>query len=152
VAFGGGYLGGGIDLYIRPSDPYADLYPERAVRDFHKSDHPAFYLVATKNIPVNYIEPQITGGFMWNNFGSPKEDVPILGISGWIIPRKVLLMGDYFGGRFGNFGVGLYPFLHEKLELGISYLFPKNKDYPMDNFQSESLWIYLNFYIPLKRN
>jgi hypothetical protein len=151
VAFGGAYLGGGIDLYIRPSDPHADLYPDRAVKKSRKSDYPSFYLVASKNIPVKYIEPQLTAGFMWNNFGSPKEDVPIVGLSGWLLPRKVLLMGDYYGGDFGNYGLGLYLLLHDKLELGISYLFPKDKDYPIKNFQSESLWIYVNLYVPLKR-
>jgi len=150
VAFGGAYLGGGFDLYIRPSDPHAAYYPKRAVKKSRKSDYPSFYLVGSKNIPIKYIEPQITAGFMWDNFGLPKEDVPIWGLCGWIIPHKVLLMGDYYGGRFGNFGLGLYLFLHEKFDMGISYLFPKDKDYPIKNFQSESLWIYLNIYIPIK--
>ncbi len=150
VAFGGAYLGGGHDLYIRPSDSYAEYYPERAVRKSRKSDFPAFYLVGSKTLPIHYLEPQITGGFMWNNFGWPDEDVPLAGLSLWVFPRKLLLMGDYYGGRFGNYGVGLYLFLHKYVDLGISYFFPKDKDYPMKNYQSEALWIYLNVYFPLK--
>ncbi len=150
VAFGSAYLGGGLDLYIRPSDSHAPFYPDRAVKKSRKSDYPSFYLTGSKNIPIKYIEPQITAGFMWNNFGLPKEDVLIYGVCGWIVPHKLLLMGDYYGGRFGNFGLGLYMFPHKKFDIGVSYLFPKNKDYPMKNFQSESLWIYLNIYIPVK--
>ena len=150
VAFGSAYLGGGQDLYIRPSDPYAADYPERAVRKSRKSDFPAFYLVGSKTLPIHYLEPQITGGFMWNNFGWPDEDVPLAGLSLWVFPRKLLLMGDYYGGRFGNYGLGLYLFPHKYIDLGISYFFPKDKNYPMKNYQSESLWIYLNIYFPLK--
>ena len=150
VAFGSAYLGGGQDLYIRPSDPYAGDYPERAVRKSRKSDFPAFYLVGSKTLPIHYLEPQITGGFMWNNFGWPDEDVPLAGLSLWVFPRKLLLMGDYYGGRFGNYGLGLYLFPHKYIDLGISYFFPKDKNYPMKNYQSESLWIYLNIYFPLK--
>lgn len=148
VAFGGAYLGGGFDLYIHPSDPHAPFYPKRAVRESHTSE--AFYLVGSKNIPVKFIEPQITAGFMWNNFGQSKEDVVIVGLCGWALPHKLLLMGDYYGGRFGNFGLGAYVFPYENFEIGISYFFPKDKDYPVKNYQSEALWLYVNILVPVK--
>ena len=146
-AFGSGYLGGAMDLYIHPSDPFAPFYPNRAIRKARKS--PCLYIVRSKNIHIKWIEPQVTAGFMWNNFGQPDEDVIILGFSEWILPNRIGLMVDYYGGRFGNYGVGVILCPHKLFDLGISYLIPKDKDYPMKNYQSESLWIFLTIYIPI---
>ncbi len=87
---------------------------------------------------------------MWNNFGIDSEDIPMVGFSSFIVPDRLLLLADYYGGDYGNYGIGLFWIISKKVEVYASYFIPKDKDYPYKDYQSESIWagIFLSF--PLK--
>ncbi len=161
VAVGVCYLGGRDDLdYWKHFKRKVEYVPVTRLRipvrttkmeyDHPSASNPSVYLVASKWLPIPYFETQVTAGFMWNNFGINEEDIPLVGIFPWLIPKKVGLMLDYYGGDYGNYGAGLWWIVNEKVEVGISYFFPD--DYPRQAkaIDSESLWamVYLN--LPLK--
>jgi len=144
AAIGFSYLGGRNDVD-------AWKYFDADGKYHHPSaSHPAYYLVASKWISIPHFKTQLTAGYMWNNFGIDSEDIPMVGLSSFIVPDKLLLLADYYGGDYGNYGIGLFWIISKKVEVYVSYFIPKDKDYPYKDYQSESIWagIFLSF--PLK--
>ena len=144
VAIGFSYLGGRDDID-------AWKYFDAAGKYHHPSaSHPAYYLVASKWIPIPHFNTQVTAGYMCNNFGIASEDIPMVGFSSFIVPDKLLLLADYYGGDYANYGIGLFWIVSKKVEVYFSYFIPKDKNYPYKDYQSESIWAGLFFHLPLK--
>lgn len=144
AAIGFAYLGGREDM-----DAWKHF---DAIGDYHhpSASHPAYYLVASKWIPIPHFKTQVTAGFMMNNFGIDSEDVPMVGLMSFIVPEKLLFLADYYGGDYGNYGIGLFWIISHKVEAYISYFIPKDEDYPYKDYQSESIWAGIYFNLPAK--
>lgn len=147
MALGLCYIGGREDL-----DYWKHLRRTEGGRLRYDRPHrtgPGMYLVASKWLRLPLTSAQVSAGFMWNNFGINEEDVPFAGTYIWLLPERLGLMLDWYGGDYGNWGVGLW-WVHRRLEAGFSYFFPV--DYPRGAraIESEGLWfmVYVRLDLP----
>ena len=147
AAIGFCYLGGRDDV-----DMWKHFDTSTTTPTYHhpSASHPAYYLVASKWIPIPYFKTQVTAGFMMNNFGIDSEDIPMVGLMPAIVPEKLFLLADYYGGDYANYGIGLFWVINHKVEVYASYFIPKDTDYPSEDYQAESLWIGIYFHLPAK--
>src|SRR3990172_4864666 len=151
MAVGIGYLGGRLDL------DFYEKFDTQGRYHHPNASYPTFYLVASKNLPIPHLAPQITLTYMWNNYGINEEDVWGIGGYGWIWPEKVGWMIDWYGGDLGYYGLGLFWQPVSLIGFTVSYYFPNKRDYQssrwgvrIEDFNAEQLFFGFLLTIPLK--
>lgn len=151
MAVGIGFLAGRLDL---------DFYEQFDVKGkYHHptASYPTSYLVASKNLPIPHLTPQITLTYMWNNYGINEEDVWGIGAYGYIWSEKVGWMIDWYGGDFGYYGLGLFWQPIPLIGFTCSYYLPNKRDYQsrrwgvrIEDFNADQLFCGFWLTIPLR--
>lgn len=153
IALGTWYLGGRFDLDAYENYDFFGKYRHP------NASNPSIYLAASKYLYIPYFLTEISFSYMWNNYGIAEEDVIGAGFYTVLGTQKLWFTGDYYGGDFGQFGVGLFAALTDEIWLQAIYFIPKNKDYTAQvagtsvrirDYNSPSLWFGLYFTLPGK--
>jgi len=157
LAVGTWFVGGRMDM-----DAYEN-YDLNGVYHHTDASHPSVYLTTSKYIYIPHFLTEVSLAYIWNNYGIDEEDIFGAGFYTALWTEKLWATFDYYGGKFGQYGMGLFWYITENIWFQSIYFIPTNRDYTPDlshlnlpnlkieNYNSPSVWIglYFNFHIKI---